>query len=266
MTDERAQPTASPIPAFEVRDGCVDYDGRLVLDHLNLRIMAGAVTALLGENGSGKTTLIRALVGLQALTSGDVLVHGVSLADLRDRSRLALVPQRLPAASGVPISVSEFVGLGRVFRGSRGPWTRRADREAAARALSEMGLADRATARLDHLSGGQQRRAMIARALAGGADTVLLDEPTAGVDVANQRLISASLAYLSAQGRTLVIVAHGLGPLAPLVHRTVVLGPGAVLFDGPGVPAAFDHEHDHELHHHEVDELQPPPANTLLES
>ncbi len=260
-----AEPPAAAHPAFEIRDGCVDYDGRLVLDHLNLRIAAGQVTALLGENGTGKTTLIRALVGLQPLSAGEVLVHGQPVQKLRDRDGLALVPQRLPAASGVPISVSEFVCLGRVFRASHGLWASRTDRAAAASALAQMGLADRARTRLDHLSGGQQRRAMIARALAGGAGTILLDEPTAGVDAASQRLIATSLARLSAAGRTLVIVAHGLGPLAALVHRTVVLGPGVVLFDGPGVPAAYDHGREHELHHHEVDELQPPPPSSLLE-
>lgn len=243
-------------PAFELRAGCVEFDGVHVLDHLDLSIAAGVGTALMGANGSGKTTLVRALVGLQTLAHGQVLVHGVPLPLFRERSRLALVPQRLPAASGVPIGVGEFVALGTVTRRTRGFTTSRADRARVRGALAEVGLVERTGARLDTLSGGQQRRAMVARALAGPADTLLLDEPTAGVDKESQSLIAAALQRHLAQGRTLVLVTHGLGPLAPLISRTLVLGGGRVLYEGSRPPAEYDHGSDHDRHHHETDDLR----------
>ncbi|MGV1004610.1 MAG: metal ABC transporter ATP-binding protein [Candidatus Nanopelagicales bacterium] len=252
-------------PALELRAGCVEFDGVHVLDHLDLSIAAGAGTALLGANGSGKTTLVRALVGLQPLAHGQVLIHGVPAAQFRDRARLALVPQRLPAASGVPISVGEFVGLGAVTRRTWGGLgAPRGSRESVATALAEVGLAERSGSRLDTLSGGQQRRAMVARALAGPADTLILDEPTAGVDHQSQDLIAASLGRLLDRGRTLLVVTHGLGPLAPLVSRTVVLGGGRVLYDGSRPPAEYDHGVDHDRHHHETDDLRAASAPTPL--
>ena len=117
----------------------------------------------------------------------------------------------------------------------------RADRTAIADALDVVGLADRARDGVSSLSGGQQQRALIARALAGAPDLFFLDEPTAGVDLPNQYALADALAVLKARGATVVLVAHELGPLAPLVDRAVVMRDGRITYDGP--PLA-----DHEVH------------------
>jgi zinc transport system ATP-binding protein len=245
-------PAGSPV--FEVVGATVAFDGTTVLDDISLRIDPGSFVALLGSNGSGKTTLVRSMLGLQPLASGQVLVHGQPLARFRDWHRVSFVPQRLPAATGVPISVMELVASARISPRTR--WRRgsRATRAAALEALAAVGMADRRHSRVDVLSGGQQRRVMIARALAEGADTLVLDEPMAGVDLASQHAIADLLGSLD--GRTVVMVAHGLGAVADLVTRAIVLEAGVVVHDGPRTPEGWA-----DLAHHS----DATPGPTLLE-
>lgn len=251
---DAAAPAGSAV--FELVGGTVAFDGTLALDHVSLRIEAGSFVVLLGANGSGKTTLVRSLLGLQPLTSGEVLVHGQPLARFRDWPRISFVPQRLPAATGVPISVLELVASARISPSTR--WRRggRAARAAAMAALDLVGMADRRHSRVDVLSGGQQRRVMIARALAEGADTLVLDEPMAGVDLASQHALAELLGSL--QGRTVVMVAHGLGAVSELVTRAIVLEAGVVVHDGPRTPEGWA-----DLAHHHSDD---PAGPTLLEA
>ncbi|MFI0431792.1 MAG: metal ABC transporter ATP-binding protein [Candidatus Nanopelagicales bacterium] len=232
-------------PAVEAIGATVAFDGVTVLDSVDLRIEAGEFVALLGANGAGKTTLVNAILGLVPLAAGRVLLDGQPPERDRDGA-VALVPQRLPALGAVPMSVGEVVAAGRVGRWPR--WPRTADRNAVARALDDVDLSERRRSRLDHLSGGQQRRVLIARALAGGARTLFLDEPTAGVDAASQQRLADLLGRLSESGATVILVTHELGPLAPLVTRTVVLAGGRVAYDGPTPPAAYLHDH---VHHHD---------------
>ena len=245
----------APTPVFQMIGGCVEFDGTHVFNHMDLTIEPRSFVALLGANGSGKTTLVRALLGLQPLSHGEVLIHGTPIEQFRDWHRIALVPQRLPTATGVPISVMELVASSRV--GPRPRWrdSIRADRRAAIEALDTMGLADRRHDRFDHLSGGQQRRVMVARALAEGADTLVLDEPTAGVDLANQQRLAATLASLT--DATILMVAHGLGAMAGLVTRAIVLEAGHVIHDGPTAPPGWV-----DVHHHNDGDLPP----TMLEA
>lgn len=246
-------PPAAP-PAFELVGGCVEFDGVHIFNHLDLRIEQGSFVALLGANGSGKTTLVRALLGLQQLSHGQVLVHGTPLARFRDWRRIAFVPQRLPVATGVPISVGEMVASGRIGPATRWRPMSRADRAACLTALDTVGLAERRHDRMDTLSGGQQRRVMVARALAAGADTLVLDEPTAGVDLANQNRLATTLGQL--HHVTVLMVAHGLGPMAPLVTRAIVLEQGRVVHDGATAPEGWT-----DVHHHNDGDVEP----TILE-
>ncbi|MDN4175593.1 ATP-binding cassette domain-containing protein [Nocardioides sp. SOB77] len=232
-------------PVVELRDGAVAIGGRPVLRHVDLTVRQGEFVTLLGPNGSGKSTLVRALTGLRPLTLGTLHLFGTPLASFRDWHRLGFVPQRSSAASGVPASVAEVVGSGRLTRRRLLRPASRADRAAVASALELVGLADRARDSVATLSGGQQQRVLIARALAGEPDLFFLDEPTAGVDLPNQQALAAALGALSAAGSTVVLVTHELGPLAPLVDRTVVLRDGRVVYDG--APLQVDDAHGH--HH-----------------
>jgi zinc transport system ATP-binding protein len=112
------------------------------------------------------------------------------------------------------------------------------------------------------LSGGQQRRVLIARALATRPELLILDEPTAGVDRSNQEALARTLSELASKGTTIVLITHELGPVEPLISRAVVMSDGRVAYDGPVLDHQFHHDHDDEWHHShgEMPPLRPGPG------
>lgn len=229
----------------------VDIDGNAILSDVNLAIDAGEFVAILGVNGSGKTTLMRAMLGLMPISAGSLELYGTPVSAFRSWERMAYVPQRLHSAGAVPVSVHEVVGASLISPHRRLP--RRRDRQDILNALEQVGLVERRKDRFDSLSGGQQRRVMIAAALAKNADTYILDEPTAGVDADSQALITDTFASLHAEGRTIMLVTHELGSFSSLATSIVVLGRDAhgssVRYDGP--PPIPEHLTEHVWHHSE---------------
>ena len=251
--------------ALSCREVCIDIESACILSNVDFTVEPGEFVAVLGANGSGKTTLMRAILGLLPITSGQIDVFGTPIGRFREWARLAYVPQRLHSAGAVPVSVHEVVGAGLISPRQRLP--HRGDRQRVADALAEVGLADRRRDRFDALSGGQQRRVMIAAALAKDADLYVLDEPTAGVDAESQQRISETFGSLHARGRTVVLVTHELGPFASLASRIIVLGSprgetSTVLYDGP--PPAPDHLLERVWHHSE-DVVMTAPEPGVLE-
>jgi len=242
-------------PVVTVSDGAVELGGRPVLRGIDLAVRRGEVVAVLGANGSGKSTLVRTVLGLVPTSRGEVRLFGTPLEHFHDWHRVGFVPQRVGAASGVPATVREVVASGRLSR--RRPFvpSKSGDREAVEAAIDAVGLREKARDGVATLSGGQQQRVLIARALAGAPDLLVLDEPTAGVDVHSQQAFADALATLVARGATIVLVAHELGPLGPLVDRAVVMRDGRVAYDGPPIDAFTDADppHGHDHHHVERD-------------
>jgi zinc transport system ATP-binding protein len=246
-------------PVVTATGAVVAYGGRPVLHGVDVAVGAGETVAILGANGSGKSTLIRALLGLVPLHGGQVTLFGEPLRRFRDRWRIGYVPQRVGAGSGVPATVREVVAAGRLARrrlgrpsrlGPSRPGARAADRAAVSDALAAVGLADRDADPVDTLSGGQQQRVLIARALAGAPDLLVLDEPTAGVDTASQHAFAAALDTFVHGGGTVLLVAHELGPLAGLIRRAVVVHHGRIVHDGPVPEPAAGHSHPDHDHVH----------------
>lgn len=234
-------------PVIDLRAGVVAYDGRVALASVDLAISPTEVVAILGANGSGKSTLVRALLGLVPLAAGTVELFGQPLARFADWPRLGYVPQRSGATTGVPATVREVVASGRLPRMRRLRRPSVADRAAVARALDVVGLTDQAGNSVATLSGGQQQRVLIARALTCEPELLVLDEPTAGVDLSSQQALADALGRLVGDGVTIVLVAHELGPMHALVTRAVTLADGRVLHDGS--PPALDHLHLHDPEH-----------------
>jgi zinc transport system ATP-binding protein len=237
---------------FCLTGGEVRFERRLVLRGVDLAVRPGEVVAVMGANGSGKSTLVRALLGLVPLSAGRTELYGVPPAKFRDWKRIGYVPQRLSIGGGVPATVREIVASGRIARQSRLRPSSAADRLAVDHALRAVGMADRARDPAQELSGGQQQRVLIARALAGEPDALVMDEPTAGVDARSQETLAGTLRELVGQGRTVVLVAHELGPLEPLITRSVVMDAGRIVHEGvPPVPQGdcarpgHDHVHPH---------------------
>lgn len=231
-------------PPLAVEGVSVALDGRLVLHDVTLSVDAGEFVVLLGANGSGKSTLVRAAVGLVPTIGGKVRLFGTALSDFTDRARVGYVPQRTRAVAGVPATVDEVVSSGRL---SRRRWfmpRTRTDRGAVDAALERVDLVHRRTTPVSDLSGGQQQRVLIARALATEAELLVMDEPTAGVDHDSQHDLAALMGDLVKDGTSVLLVAHELGPMAPLIDRAVVLESGRVRYDG-----AVDHLLDEALGH-----------------
>jgi len=249
---------------FELAGGCVALGGREVLHDVTVSVETGEFVAVLGANGSGKTTLVRTLVGLVPLTAGSLSVFGTPLRRFREWPRLGYVPQRLAVGGGVPSTVREVVASGRIGRARRLRPMGRDDRAAVDHALEDVGLLDRAGDGVSRLSGGQQQRVLIARALAGEPEVLVLDEPTAGVDADSQDTLAGALGHLSAAGGSVVLVAHELGPLADLIGRAVVLRDGRVISDGPP-PAPEGHHADPGHVHVHPHETSSPSRASMLE-
>ncbi|MFB9555121.1 metal ABC transporter ATP-binding protein [Streptomyces roseoviridis] len=242
-------------PVISVRGATAALGARPVLRGVDLTVHRGEVVALLGANGSGKSTAVRSVIGQVPLTGGSIELFGTEQKRFRDWARVGYVPQRTTAASGVPATIREVVTSGRLARRRFG-WPTRADRAAVDRAIELVGLTDRARDSVSALSGGQHQRVLIARALASEPELLIMDEPMAGVDLASQEILAATLREQVAGGTSVLLVLHELGPLEPLIDRAVVLRDGCVVHDGPPPKAVGQHAlpgHDH-VHPHAADE------------
>ncbi len=238
------------------------YDGRSVVSDVTLSIGPGEVVAVLGPNGSGKSTLVKGLLGLAEQLAGTAQVLGSPINEV-DRGRIGYVPQRHTLANSVRATVAEIVATGRLsFRAWWKPWRRdpEADRQGVAWVLEQVGLGDRAGADVSQLSGGQQRRVLIARALATNPDVLILDEPTAGVDHANQVALAQVLQDLVRDGTTMLVVTHELDALVDIVTRVVVIDAGTLVFDGTPADYTADNFPAHGHHHgHSPEQFPAPP-------
>ena len=227
-------PDGSVEPVLAASNVAFAYDGVEVLHDVSFSLRAGEFVALVGPNGSGKSTLVRILLGLLPPRAGTALLFGAPPSALGERSRVGYVPQRATAASDLPATVEEVVRAGCVQRGRWWRPLRSADRDAVDHALASVALDDLRRRRVGDLSGGQQQRVLIAKALAGNPDLLVLDEPIAGVDAESQSLFRDSLMHLvKDHSAAVLLVSHELGAVADDLDRVVVLK-RTVVFDGPG--------------------------------
>jgi iron complex transport system ATP-binding protein len=213
----------------------VRYAGapRPALDGVSAHVGAGELVAVAGPNGSGKTTLVRAITGLVSLTSGVVRVQGRPLGAWR-RAELARVLGVVPQREDIvfPLRVDEAVMLGRYARlgalGAPGPADRSAVQSALARCDAEA-LAARST---DTLSGGEWQRVRLARALAQEPAMLVLDEPTASLDVRHEMEILELIRGLVDHGLAGLVITHQLNLAARFADRMMLLNDGRVVAEG----------------------------------
>jgi zinc transport system ATP-binding protein len=259
-------PTGGSDVVIDLHRASFGYGERPTVTDASLTIHRGEIVAVVGPNGSGKSTLMKGILGLNERTDGTLTLFGVPGDELHDRARLGYVPQRHTLSTSVRATAEEIVSTGRLPRIGWLGRLRATDRQIVARSLDVVGLADRAATEVSTLSGGQQRRVLIARALAGQPEVLIMDEPTAGVDAANQHVLADVLDRLVERDVTMVIVTHELGALERLLTRIVVIDGGRIRFDGTpqAYAAARDRvHHDHDSHHHD-DELHPQPSAVTL--
>lgn len=198
---------------------------RAVLEDVSVALRPGEFAVLAGPNGAGKSSLLSILAGLRAPDSGTV-----RLPQPRGQ-KVAWLAQG--AASAWDLTVAELVALGRIPHGGADPEGR------VPAALAACGIAQLAGRRLSAISGGEQRRAQLARALATGAEALLLDEPTAALDPAQAFAVLALLRAEAVAGRAVLAVLHAPEAAAPYAHRLLVLHQGRLVADGqPGAVLA----------------------------
>ncbi len=204
------------IPVIELDHVSFSYNGAPVLEDVTLSVHEQDFLSIVGPNAAGKTTLLKLVLGLLRPSSGRVRVFGRPPA--KSRARIGYMPQHASLDPLFPVSVLDVVLMGRLGGSSRlGPY-RRADREEAVKALKMVELAAVRDRSFSELSGGQRQRVLIARALASCPDLLLLDEPTANMDVAVETELFEILNRLN-ERMTIALVTHDLGFVSSYVKR-----------------------------------------------
>jgi iron complex transport system ATP-binding protein len=219
---------------LDVRNISVNYGGRRVLRDLSFGIESGEIIALLGANGAGKTTLIRALNGLIPLFGGDVHLAGKSLGDYSRREiakKVGVVAQE--NETKFPVTVLEFVLAGRFAHGRAFGWESDEDIAYARESLAACDLADFSSRLMNELSGGERQRVVLARALATNAEILLLDEPTANLDLAHQALMFRLVRWQCREHRAAaIVITHDLNLAAEFGDEVMLLKDGDVFAKG----------------------------------
>ncbi len=227
---------ASASPAIELHGVTAGYDDVVALEGVDLAIPRGSLVAIFGPNGGGKTTLLKLMAGLLRPWAGSVRVLGQPPGVAA--RHIAYVPQAELVDWSFPVSVWDVAMMGRFAR--LGPLHQPGsiDRAAVAAALERVGMRGLASTQIGRLSGGQRRRAFLARAIAAEADLYLLDEPVTGVDVPTQEDLMDLLSAESAAGRTVIATTHDLAAASRHFGRVVGVnrqihadGPVALLRD-----------------------------------
>lgn len=208
------------------RDLKFSYDQHPVLSRVNISIPQGDFICIVGPNGSGKTTLLKLSLGLIKPTQGSIEIFGKKPTQVSHR--IGYVPQHPRLDPLFPVSALDVTLMGRLGSArSWGPW-QKDDTQQALTALDEVGLADRADRHFASLSGGQKQRVLIARALAGNPDLLLLDEPTAGLDAHVEEGFYRLLEDLNKR-LTIVMVSHDLGFVSGFVRSVICVGQDVVV-------------------------------------
>lgn len=226
------------------------YDGPPVLSGIDLQVPGGEFLGIVGPNAGGKSTLLKLILGLIEPTAGEVRVLG--RAPARARRRIGYVPQYPSFARDFPITVEQVVLMGRL-----GGWFgryRAADRAIARRAMAETEIGSLAGRHIQHLSGGQLQRVLVARALAAEPEILLLDEPTANIDQRMESDIFGLLKQLN-QRMTILVVSHDVAFISGYVHRVACLNRTLVChrteeIDGHTIQELYGEDVRMVAHHH----------------
>ena len=242
---------------INVQNLSFSYNRRKVLDKASFSIQEGAFLGIVGPNGAGKSTLLKLMLGLLTPDEGEIKINGVSVRPQNggSASRIAYVSQRalsfnadFPATAGEIVSLGLYDGFRLRLRHSSASNTRQ-----VAAALDKVGLGWAADKRIGRLSGGEQQRVFIARALAADPRILFLDEPTVGIDFDAMESISCLLGELnSAYGITVLMVTHDLAAI--LGHASAILNfrknGGVELLPAAEYASILRHDHAHEHHRH----------------
>lgn len=216
-------------PLLQLRGVACGYGGRLALRGVDLQVMRGDWVGLLGPSGSGKSTLLKCILGAVDVYQGEVLFQGVPIRTARPR--IGYVPQLETIDWQFPVTVEQVVMMGRTAEARWLPWFSAADRKLAHGLMDRLGILRLARRHIRELSGGEQQRAFLARALVSGPKVLLLDEPTAGLDITTRDEILHLLDELNHQDVTILMTTHEINAVAAHLPWVVCIN-GRVLAEG----------------------------------
>ncbi|MEO5950372.1 MAG: ATP-binding cassette domain-containing protein [Candidatus Saccharimonadales bacterium] len=215
-------PTAKPepVPIISINHFRMDFGSKTVIDDLSFTVNRGEIFGFLGSNGSGKTTTIRALLGLYEPAAGELLINGEQFEPHAGGSRLGYLPEerglyKKENAISVMIYFGQLKGMSRTDA-----------REWSMSYLERVGLLDKATTRLDKLSGGQQQKIQLGITIMNNPELLILDEPTKGFDPINRRLLMTIIEEHQKAGATVVFVTHQMEEVERLCDRIILLKDG----------------------------------------
>jgi len=213
---------------IEVDQLCVDYNGTVAIYDANLELKSGVICGLVGMNGAGKSTLFKALMGFVRPSRGTIRINGLSVRRAQLEQAVAYVPQNEGIDCSFPVSVWDVVMMGRYGSMNLLRVPCQSDRKAVWHALERVELQDLINKPIGELSGGQRKRAFLARAIAQRASVLLLDEPFNGVDVRTEKLMADLFLQFRNEGRSILISTHDLShvrdfcDLVVLINKTVL--------------------------------------------
>ncbi len=246
--------TTAP-PLIELRDVSVGYRHRPVFTHLSLCIEEGRFAGIVGPTGSGKTTLLNTVLGTVRPHAGEVRIGGQPLGRSRP-GEVGYVPQLETVDWSFPVTVEQVILMGLYVNRRRLPWPSREERRQVAKIAEELGISACLHHHIRNISGGQQQRAFLARALINHPRLLVLDEPTSGVDIKTQHDVLHLLHNLNRQGITILLTTHDLNAVAAHLPWVICFNQG-VIAEGPprevftpevlsrtygGELAVFDHQ------------------------
>jgi zinc transport system ATP-binding protein len=232
--------STTPVLSFE--NVSFAYGVVPVLENASFSIAKGESVCIVGPNGGGKTTLVKLILGLLEPSAGDIRVFGGS--PKTNRRRIGYMPQHLLYDPLFPVTARDIVLMGRLRSGGmRGlfGWPDREDRGAAAEALRQVGMEDFSRRPFSSLSGGQRQRVLIARALAGRPDLLLLDEPTSNVDTLVEARLLDLLHELN-ERMTIMMVTHDLGFVSEMVEKVVCVNRRVVVHPTSDISGEIIHD------------------------
>ena len=218
------------MPTLEFRGVTTGYGKVAVLTDLNLRIMPGDFLGLLGPSGSGKSTLLQTILGATDVLSGQILSHGKP--SIKGFVRAGYVPQLDAIDRNFPVTVEQVVMMGLTRSNAFFPWFRRNLKESAHHMMARLGIAGLAKRHIRQLSGGQLQRTFLARALVSNPELLLLDEPTADVDVKTRDDVMQILFDINSDGVTILLTTHRINGVAVSLPRIICIS-GTIIADGP---------------------------------
>lgn len=231
----------------KVEEVTVAYNGKIALHQANLELRTGSIIGLVGMNGSGKSTLFKAIMGFVTPINGRVLIKGMPIKKAQKQNLVAYIPQFEDVDWNFPINVQDVVMMGRYGYMNLLRIPSKNDRQAVAESLARTNMSKLKYRQIGELSGGQKKRAFVARALAQKAEIILLDEPFAGVDIKTEKAIIELLLELRDMGHTILISIHDLSSISTfcddvvLINRTILAyGPTREVFTEENIALAFE--------------------------